>query len=233
MSKKATMATALKLPVAPDERARSLLDYNGELVFQLRPGENPDKLYRRICALYEDRSKIEQDEEGDVHVIAPTGGESGTQKAEAVADLVVWARQDGRGKAFDSSTTFVLTKRLKLVPDAAWASKERIYAVPYEQRTGYIPIIPQFVIEIWSKTDRYAKLQEKMQRYLSCGVELGWLIHPKLREVKVYTQEDVVTFENPKKLRGTGPIKGFTLNLEPTWLGLGDEPKSRPVRKKS
>ncbi len=226
------MATALKLPSEPDGRARLLEDYDGELIFQLRPGENPNKLYQRICALYEDRGKIEQDEKGNVHVMAPTGGESGTQNAEVIADLTVWARRNGRGKVFDSSTTFVLSKRLKLVPDAAWAGKDRIYAIPYEQRTGYIPVIPQFVIEIWSKTDRYSKLQEKMQRYISLGVELGWLIHPKLREVKVYTQAEAATIVNPRELRGTGPVKGFVLNLDPIWLGLQDEPKSRPARRK-
>jgi len=226
------MATALKRPAESEGRAHLLLDYNGELVFQLKPGETPNKLYRRICAFYDRRSKIEQDEEGNVHVMAPTGGESGTQNAEVIADLTVWARRNGRGKVFDSSTTFVLTKRLKLVPDAAWASKDRIYAIPYEQRTGYIPIVPQFVIEIWSKTDRYSKLQEKMQRYINCGVELGWLIHPKLQEVKVYTQGDVTTAVNPRVLRGTGPVKGFVLNLEPIWLGLQDEPKSHPVPKR-
>ncbi len=152
------MATALKLPAEPNGRTRSLLDYAGELIFQVKPGENPNKLYRRICTLYEDRGKIEQDEEGNVHVMAPTGGESGTQNSEVIADLTVWARRNGRGKVFDSSTTFVLAKKLKLVPDAAWASKDRIYAIPYEQRTVYIPIVPQFAIEIWSKTDRYSKL---------------------------------------------------------------------------
>ncbi len=67
-----------------------------------------------------------------------------------------------------------------------------------------------------------------MQRYISHGVELGWLIHPKLREVKVYTQADVATIVNPSKLRGTGPVKGFVLNLELVWLGLQDETKASP-----
>jgi hypothetical protein len=53
------MATAVKLPDYPDARSQLLFDYDGELVFQPRPGESPNKLYKRVCALYEDRSKIE------------------------------------------------------------------------------------------------------------------------------------------------------------------------------
>jgi Uma2 family endonuclease len=164
--------------------------------------------------------------------MAPTGGELGAQNADVITDLNLWTRRNGRGKVFDSNTKFVLTKRLKLVPDAAWASKERIYAIPYEQRTAYIPIIPEFVIEIWSKLDRYSKLQDKMQRYINRGVELGWLMHPKLREVKIYTAVDIGTIQNPSNLRGTGPVKGFVLNLEPVWFGLQDPLSSRPARKK-
>ncbi len=219
------MAASLKLPTESDPRAQVVLDYDGELIFQPKPGENLNALYERICKVYEERSKIEQDEEGNVHVMAPTGGESGNQNVEVVTDLNVWARRDGRGKVFDSSTAFLLTKTVKRVPDAAWVSKERLLALPYSSRRKFLPLVPEFVIEIKSPSDNKKRLETKMQKYLDYGVELGWLIDPDKREVKIYTLTKIDTVTGVSKLRAAGPVKGFTLNLRPIWLGLHDEPK--------
>ncbi len=219
------MAASLKLPTESDLRAQIVLDYDGELIFQPKPGENLDALYQRICKAYEERSKIEQDEEGNVHVMAPTGGESGNQNAEAVADLIMWARRDGRGKVFDSSTAFLLTKTVKRVPDEAWVSKERLLALPYSSRRKFLPLVPEFVIEIKSPSDNKKRLETKMQKYIDYSVELGWLIDPDKREVKIYTPAEISTMTGVSKLRAANPVKGFTLDLRPIWLGLHDEPQ--------
>ena len=34
-----------------------------------------------------------------------------------------------------------------------------------------------------SPTDELREAQQKMQEYLSCGVKLGWLINPDIKEV--------------------------------------------------
>ena len=59
-----------------------------------------------------------------------------------------------------------------------------------------------------------------MREHIENGVELGWLIHPDSREVMVYTKTEVVTQQNIRKLRGTGSVEGFELNLTPSWKGL-------------
>ena len=50
---------------------------------------------------------------------------------------------------------------------------------PQEQREGFIPLCPDFVIELRSRTDTVSELQAKMQEYLDNGAQLGWLIDPK------------------------------------------------------
>ena len=220
------MATALKSP------AQFLEDYDGVIIFERRPGQPRNTLYEQVCRAYPDHSKIEQDEEGNVYLMPPGGGESGWQDTEVGAQLRNWARHKGNGKAFGATTTFKFPNGSLREPDASWASNEKVYGIPYEQRMERIPIVPEFIIEIVSKTDNDEKLQTKMHWYIDNGVELGWLIHPKLREVKIYTKADVATLRDINKLRGMGPVKGFVLDLEPVWRGLGDEPKPRPVRKK-
>ncbi|MBV9223061.1 MAG: Uma2 family endonuclease [Acidobacteriaceae bacterium] len=211
------MATALKIPF------RYLDDYEGVVILQPQEDQDWDALYEQVCQAHEAHSKIEQDEEGNVYVMPPVGGESGWQETEAVIQLALWAKRKGHGKVFGPATTFVFPNKAKHCPDAAWASNERVYAIPYRQRRQRIPIVPEFVIEIKSPTDVYEKLQRKMDWYLRNGVELGWLIHPDKREVKIYTALETSTLKNIDKLRGTGPINGFTLDLRPIWKGLRDE----------
>jgi Uma2 family endonuclease len=197
-----------------------LLDeYEGVVVFQLADGSDPEALFRQICRQY-DNTKIEQDEEGNVYVMPPVGGESSNQNFKVSAQLAAWAMRDGRGEGFDSSTAFIFPNGSKRSPDAAWVSNERLLSLPYKERRAFLKVVPEFVIEIKSPTDRYPKLQEKMEEYIENGVELGWLLHPDLREVKVYTKAEVVTHNEIKKLRGIGPTKGFELDLAPIWKGL-------------
>lgn len=211
------MSTALKLP------AEDLHDYEGVVIFQRREGRPPHALYQQICRMYPEYSKIEQDEEGNVYLMPPGGGESGWQDAEAGAQLRNWAQRKKHGEAFGATTTFKFPNGALRQPDAAWASKERVYGIPYKQRVERIPVVPEFVIEILSRTDDYSKLQKKMEWYTRNGVELGWLIHPKKREVLIYTATGTSRRENADQIRGTGPVKGFTLDLRPIWRGLRQE----------
>ncbi len=211
------MATALKAP------ADYLNDYEGVVIFQPRAGQSASALYEQICRVYPEHKKIEQDVKGNVYLMPPSGGESGQQDLLAASQLLVWAAQKGNGQVFGPATTFLFASGDKLCPDAAWVSNERVYAIPYKKRRQRIPVIPEFVIEIKSPTDGYETLQKKMQQYLANGVDLGWLIHPDQREVKIYTSGNIETRTNIDKLRATGPMKGFTLDLRPIWKGLRQE----------
>ena len=208
------MATAMKT------RPRVLMaEYGGGIVFQLAEGDDPEALYKRVCRRYEN-TKIEQDREGNVCLMSPVGGESSNQNFKVSAQLAVWAMSDGRGEGFDSSAAFIFPNGSKRVPDAAWVSTERLLSLTYKERRKFLKVIPEFVIEIKSPTDRYPKLQQKMEEYIENGVELGWLIHPDLGEVMVYGKTGVVTHNGLTKLRGTGSVEGLEMNLKPIWKGL-------------
>ena len=70
---------------------------------------------------------------------------------------------------------------------------------------------------------QYLDDYEGVDWYFKNGVDLAWLIHPDKREVMIYTKVDTSTVTNIDKLRGTGPVKGFTLDLRPIWKGLRQE----------
>ncbi|MEB3174813.1 MAG: Uma2 family endonuclease, partial [Cyanobacteriota bacterium] len=73
--------------------------------------------------------KIEQTAAGELLIMPPTGGETGRQNAELLADFIFWNRQTRLGEVFDSSTCFLLPRGGRRSPDVAWVAKARWQAL--------------------------------------------------------------------------------------------------------
>jgi Uma2 family endonuclease len=193
---------------------------DNDLIIQLAEDGNAEALFEEVCQQF-DNKKIEQDAQGNVYVMAPTGTESSDQNSELNEQLRAWAKKDGRGRAFDSHATFILPDGSKRSPDASWLSYGRLKTLTRQERRKFAKLVPEFVAEIKSPSDRYSKLQAKMEEYLQNGVALGWLIHPDKRTVAIYRQGAAVeVLEQPETLVADGPINGFVLDLKPIWEGL-------------
>jgi Uma2 family endonuclease len=162
--------------------------------------------------------RIERSAEGELIVMAPAHSRSGNQSAELTIQLGLWARQDGAGLAFDSSTGFDLPNGSNRSPDASWVLKTRLAALRPEQREGYFEICPDFVAELRSSSDRLPTLTAKMHEYLACGAQLGWLIDPLERRVWIYRRGvEVETLDEPLTLNAGPLMPGFVLDLVPIW----------------
>ena len=126
--------------------------------------------------------------------------------------------QDGTGAAADSSAGYVLPNGAVRSPDASWVSNARLASVTAEQRSRFLPLCPDFVIELRSPADRLPALQDKMAEYVANGASLGWLIDPLNREVFVYRPGlDVERFDQPESLSGHPVVTGFELRMGGIW----------------
>jgi Uma2 family endonuclease len=158
---------------------------------------------------------VEQNANGEIVIMSPTGGESSERNAELTFQLRAWSKQFG-GVTFDSSVIFCLPDGSKRSPDASWISSERWLALPLEDRKKYPPITPDFVIELRSESDRLKDLQEKMQYYMDNGVRLGWLIDRLTNRVHMYQQGiPVEILESPESVSNQELLPEFTLDLMP------------------
>ena len=54
-----------------------------------------------------------------------------------------------------------------------------------EQKKKFIPLCPDFVIELLSPSDELADVHAKMAEYIANGARLGWLIDPEERRLFV------------------------------------------------
>ena len=157
---------------------------------------------------------------GELVIMAPTGGETGARNFELYLDLGQWNRKTRLGKAFDSSTGFVLPNGARRSPDLSWLTLDRWQSLTPEQRRRFIPLCPDFAVELMSDSDDLTLLQAKMLEYLENGLRLGWLIMPQTKQVEVYRPGPAVEIlDNPKTLRGEAVLPGFEMNLEPIWVG--------------
>lgn len=172
-----------------------------------------DEQFYQLCVANRDLN-LEMNAAGKLIIVPPVGGESGNQEAGLIADLEIWNRQAKLGKVFSSSTIFMLPNGAKRSPDAAWVKLERWEALTLEQRKKFPPLVPDFVIELRSETDRLAPIQEKMREYIENGLRLGWLINPQARQVEIYRPAKAVeVLQMPAFISGESILPGFELKV--------------------
>ena len=175
---------------------------------------------REVAAFCRDYPELrtELTAQGEMIIMPPAGGETSAGNAEITADVILWNRQSGLGKAFDSSAGFVFPDGAIRSPDTSWVERSRWEDVPAELRRKFAPICPDFVLELRSDTDRLSDLQAKMRDYIANGARLGWLIDPRTKCVEVYRPgHDTEILDNPTSVSGNDVLPGFMLDLKRVW----------------
>lgn len=162
--------------------------------------------------------RLERTATGELIVMPPTGSDTGNCNQDISGQLWFWNRQTKLGKVFDSSTGFHLPNGADRSPDASWVKLERWEALTPEEKKGFAPICPDFVIELRSPSDNMEPLRAKMKEYMENKARLGWLIDRKNKKVEIYRQgQDVEVLDNPISLSGEDVLPGFILDLTDVW----------------
>lgn len=161
--------------------------------------------------------KIERTKEGKIIVNPPTGLDSGSGNLEIGHQLRAWWKEHRKGKAFDNNTGFFLPDGSSFSPDAAYATDEQIKGLSAEARKHFGRFTPAFVIELLSSSDSLPKAKEKMEDWLANGAQLGWLVAPYNRNVWIYEAGKGPHVESAERVKGSGPVEGFVLELADVW----------------
>jgi Uma2 family endonuclease len=162
--------------------------------------------------------QLERTPMGELIVMPPTGSDTGNRNLDIEGQLWLWNRQTKLGKAFNSSSGFHLPNGAFRSPDASWIRQERWDALTPEQRKGFAPLCPDFVLELRSESDNMEPLRAKMREYMANGARLGWLIDRKNKKVEIYRQgQEVEVLDNPSTLSDEDVLPGFVLDLTEVW----------------
>jgi Uma2 family endonuclease len=176
-----------------------------------------DEALMRFCA-DNDPFKVERDSNGDLILMSPAGLEGGGVEGDVFGDLLIWARQDGRGKAYGPSAGVTLADGSMRAADACWISWSKLNELDPAEKKRFARICPEFIVEVRSASDRLKPLQEKMEMWLSNGAELAWLVDPSRKTLEIYRpRRDAEVLDGLSAVYGEGPVAGFVPELGRIW----------------
>ena len=188
------------------------------LTLDVTPLKMTDEAFYEFCQRNQD-FRFEMNVEGELVVLPPTFLETSRKNNEINFQLTAWSKNDKTGVVFESDGMFTLPNGAKRSPDAFWITKERYFALSEKEREEkFARIVPDFVIELRSKSDSLKKIQNKMREYIENGVRLGWLIDPYEKRVYIYRGNgEIEILENASKILGEDVLPGFELDLTEIW----------------
>jgi Uma2 family endonuclease len=156
--------------------------------------------------------RLELTASGELITMAPASWESSKQNSKLDRLVGNWNEQTQLGEVFDSSGGFTLPNGAVRSPDVTWIEKSKLEGISPD--IAFPEVVPDFAIELRSKSDSLKTLRAKMQEYGANGVRLGWLINPQDRQVEIYRLgQEVEVLQFPTILSGEDVLPGLTLDL--------------------
>ncbi|MFN4253704.1 MAG: Uma2 family endonuclease [Saprospiraceae bacterium] len=160
--------------------------------------------------------KIERDKFGTITIHPPMTFDSGYYEGEAFRLLANWSKTNPSGRVFSPSTSFDLPDGSQHKADGAWVSMRKINRLSPEERRSIASIVPEFVMEIRSESDRISTLKKKMTDvWIANGVQLAWLLDPLKQQAWVYRADGTSEFYDNfgHTLSGEDLLPGFSFDL--------------------
>ncbi len=119
-----------------------------------------DEQFFQLCQANQNL-RFERNATGEIVIMPPVGGESSNRNAGLTAQLWVWNQKNNLGIVFDSSGGFKLPNGADRSPDASWVKLSRWNELNPEQKTKFLPLSPDFVIELISPSDSLKTLRKR------------------------------------------------------------------------
>ena len=161
--------------------------------------------------------EIERNAAGELEVRMSPGGQGSRLEAMVISQLSQWTEAHG-GVCFSSNSGFRLADGSMRAPDAAWLEQTRWNTLSKPEQEGYVPLCPDFLIEVLSRTDSRRSLELKMQQWMSNGAKLAWMIDPYEAAVSVYRPDAAIEVRSrPEFVEAGAPVPGFRLLTQGLW----------------
>lgn len=159
--------------------------------------------------------------EGELRKMTPAGAEHGFLSSTIDWLLRDYVKRNDLGAVFGAETGFRIARNpdTVLAPDCSFVRKERIAAIGIPKE--FYPEAPALVVEIVSPSDSAEEVDDKMQRWLLAGVEMGWVVFPRRRTVTVYRGlDDIEVLSSDGILDGISVLPGFRYRVGDLFSGL-------------
>jgi Uma2 family endonuclease len=157
----------------------------------------------------------------------PMGAMESFLAATLIRYLGMFVDQVDFGAVFGSDGPFrILPRRIRL-PDVSVVSWDKMpnREVPDQ---AISTLIPDLIVEVISKGNTKKEMERKLHEYFEAGVRQAWLIYPKSRSARIYTEAtQFETVTGDQSLTGGDVLPGFELPLPRLFAKA-----AQPMRKK-
>jgi Uma2 family endonuclease len=159
---------------------------------------------------------VERNSEGTIVVSELSGGMTSSANAEIHLQFRNWSKRDRLGHAL-MHCGFFPPDASCLSPDLAYLSDRQWDSITRDQRDRFLRLVPEFVIELRSQSEKLLDIEKRMETWKSNGVELGWLVDPYAKQVHIYEPGAEPRIVTGTQVAGSGPVAGFILDPEEVW----------------
>ena len=155
--------------------------------------------------------------DGTLELMTPQVFLSGRRELRVASLLLNWWDGCLVGQVGGPSNGYALPSGAVRAPDASWISQERFDAIPPGDLERFPRVVPDFVIEVMSKSDNLKQAKKKMSdTWMPAGVRLGWLIRPSVEQVLIYREgeaEPEVLKRFDRVIDAGEVVPGFSIDL--------------------
>ncbi|MGL5833653.1 MAG: Uma2 family endonuclease [Waterburya sp.] len=173
--------------------------------------------FEQLCQ-FNPELKLETNDQGELIIMSPTGYQTGKNNADLLIQLGIWNRQYQLGIVCDSSTGFILPNGAIRSPDVSWIAQARVAQFSKEEKAKFLPLTPDFALELMSPSDQLKTTQAKVSEYRDNGVKLAWLINPQQQQVEIYRPDKPTeVVKKPSSLSGEEILPNLVIELDFIW----------------
>lgn len=150
---------------------------------------------------------------GEIVTQMPTGHPHAFIESMLAFFLNLFMRQHKIGRILTGEVGIVTKRQPDSIraADVAFISHERLALT---QTEGYLDVAPELVVEIMSPGNAWSDMQEKLAEYFAIGVQMIWVVDPRLEQVHVYRSlEQVRLLRKQDTLPGEDVLPGFAVAL--------------------
>ncbi|HLJ53942.1 MAG TPA: Uma2 family endonuclease [Chthonomonadaceae bacterium] len=150
---------------------------------------------------------------GRLREMPPTGGPHGETTSQASCRIAVFVQDESIGRCYAAETGFQIARKpdTVLAPDFAFIAKERVLSPLPE---GYVPVVPDLVIETRSPSQTGASARAKIDEWLAAGVRMALDIDPGRRRLTVFRPGRLpLALEIKDTFDGEDVLPGFALRV--------------------
>jgi len=124
--------------------------------------------------------------DGELYKMSPAGAEHGEICSRLLITIGLHVRRKKLGRIYDSSTGFRMSRENCFSADVSFVAKARV-AIVLPDPEKFVQGSPDFVIEVLSPRSTLKELERKIELFFSFGARAAWLVLPRKRTVRVYT----------------------------------------------